>query len=218
MRSILTVLIAVLTVTCSAEFARADYYVWRDEATGVSISFPDTWRMVSNADPDDVITIMAPAGRGNAQCRVRTHEDGRYKIYPPRYDWAIQKIDFSFDFWTRYLGEYNDAQIFNVQNGAGLGRGYAGYAVAAYKSPVPGPYMNRQGLMFATLYHDDVYVLECSSHEDAFADWKGAFLSIAKSIDFRKTHHQLLTGHYRDFMKDPRITFPAAKGEGVEYY
>lgn len=219
MRNVFRVFLAVFAVCCGAGAAQADYSVWRDVNTGMSLSFPDTWQMVSNADPDDVITIMAPAGRANAQCRVRTRADGRYATFPPRYDWAIQKIDFSFDFWNRYLGEYDDAEIFNVQNGAGLGRGYAGYAVAAYKSPVPGPYMDRQALMFGTLYHDDLFILECSSHEDAFADWKDVFLSIAKSVDFLKTNHQLTSGHYRDFLSDPHIPFKSiTDGHTVESY
>ena len=218
MRNILTAFLAALVISCGAGVARADYYVWRDVNTGLSLSFPDTWRMVSNADPDDIITVMAPSGRGNAQCRVRTRADGRYAIYPPRFDWAIQKIDFSFDFWNRYLGEYDEAEIFNVQNGAGLGRGYAGYAVAAYKSPVPGPFMDRQALMFATLYHDDVFILECSAHEDAFADWKGMFLSIAKSVDFQKTNHQITSGHYRNFLDDPHINFKDMDGHTVQSY
>lgn len=218
MRNILKTLLAACVLSVAAHEARADYYVWRDAVTGLSLSFPDDWRMVSNADPDDVVTIMPPSGRGHAECRVRVRADGRYKVYPPRFDWAIQKVDFSFDFWGRYLGEYDDAEILSVQNGAGLGRGFAGYAVATYKSPVPGPYMNRQGLMFATLYHDNVYILECSAHEDAFTDWKGPFLSIAKSVDFRKAQTQITSGHYRNFLDDPHIIFKDMDGHTIESY
>jgi len=218
MRKSLFVLLAVLVIGGGAGVAQADYSVWRDAETGMSLSFPDTWRIVSNAAPDDVVTFMAPAGRGNAQCRMRIRGDRRYVIYPSRYDSAIQKIDFSYDYWERYLGAYDDAKIFNVQNGAGLGRGFAGYAQASYKSTVPGPYMDRRGLMFASLYNDKVYILECSAHEEAFGDWKGAFLSVAGSVDFKKTHHQIMTGHYRNFMGEGRLMLRSVDGSRVEHY
>lgn len=218
MKKILLISLAVLTMFTAPQAAKADYFVWRDAGSGMSLTFPDTWQVVSNADPDDVLTVMAPAGRANAQCRVRARADARYAIYPPRFDWAIQKVDFSYDFWMRYLGEYDDAQILTSQNGAGLGRGYAGYAAASYKSPVPGPYMNRRGLLFASLYHNNVYILECSSHEDAFEDWKGAFLSVAKSVDFRKINNSLMTGNYNDFRGGRRILFPEYHGKREDYY
>jgi hypothetical protein len=218
MRIFLSITCLLTTLIVLPIAARADYYVWRDVNTGLTLSFPDTWAIVSSADPDDILTIMPPSGRGNAECRVRGREDKRYMIYPPRYSDEIQKIDFSEDFWHRYLQEYTNVQIYNVQNTAGLGRGYAGYATAAYTSAVPGPDMPRESLMFASLYFGTVYILECSAHVDAFNDWKGLFLSIADSIDFRKTHHQLMTGHYRDFLGDPRIEFQGTEGNNYVVY
>lgn len=217
MRKILLTSLAVFALL-GTHAAKADYFVWRDVHTGLSLSFPDTWRVVSSSDPDDVLTIMPPSGRGNAECRVRAREDGRYKIFPPRYDWAIQKIDYSFDFWNRYLGEYDNYEISNVQNGAGLGCGFAGYADASYDSAVPGPYMRREALMFATLFDHTAYILECSAHEYAFADWKGLFLSIASSVDFQTSQNQIMTGHYRNFNDDQPIIFKDQAGQMAETY
>ncbi len=217
MRFLCTVLLTVLLLCGASYTVRADYFVWQDVG-GLSFSFPDTWKAVTNADSDDLLTVMAPSGRGHAMCRVRVREDHRYSVYPPYYDSVIQKVDFSMGFWDRYLREYNDTEIYNIQNGAGLGRGFAGYAVAGYKSAVPGPLMDRKALMFASLYDDNVYILECSAHEDAFANWKGLFLSIAGSVNFRKGHHEILSGHYRNFMADPRIEFDGTEGRNTVSY
>ena len=198
--------------------ARADYFVWRDHLTGLSLSFPDSWLVVANKEPDDLVTVMAPGGRGNAVCRVRAREDRRYLIYPPRFSAAIQKIDYGAAFWETYLGEYEDARLESVKDESGLGRGFASTAVADYRSAVPGPYMSRKGLMFASLYNGRAYITECSSHRDAFSRWKDDFLSIAKSVDFRKAHHEVLTGDYRNFMKDPFLPFAGVDGHSVSLY
>ncbi len=221
MRHQITVFLSffVLLGAClTAGTAHADYFVWRDVKTGLSLSFPDTWHRVSNADHNDILTIMPPSGRAQASCRVRGWEDGRHLIYPQRFNSAIQKIDFSLSFWDNYLQEYDNHQIYNMQDSAGLGRGYAGYAIAGYQSPVPGPFMDRKALMSAALYNGEVYVLECSAHADAFDQWKGRFLSIAHSIDFNKAYHELYVGNYRDFMDDPRIQFKGAEGDDSVLY
>lgn len=198
--------------------ARADYVVWQDDAAGVSLSWPDTWRQVSNQAPDDILTLMAPSGRAHAMCRLRARADGRYALYPGGYDWAVQRVGYNRAFWDRYLGAYDDAQIRMVQDGAGLGRGFAGYAVASYSNAVPGPFMDRKALMFAALYRGTAYILECSAHEGAFADWKGPFLSIAGSVDFKKKGHETAIGHYRNFMRDPRIEFIGDEGRNRVLY
>lgn len=182
--------------------ARADYFVWEDPGSGLTLSFPDTWKRVSSSDPDDVLTIMAPSGRAHAACRVRVDADRRFVIYPQQYRPAIQKTGFGKAYWEHYLAQFDDPQIYETADGAGLGRSVAGWALAGFKSAVQGPYMDRTALMIASIYNDRVYVLECSSHRDAFEEWKEAFESIAGSIDFRKTYHENVTGDYRDFLKD----------------
>ncbi len=214
-----TTAILALTIACGfTTAARADYFFWRDAKTGLSLSFPDTWRMVSGLQPDDVITIMAPSGRANAQCRVRVDSDRRFMIYPPRYAPQIQKLNLGADFWNDYLKTYNDDQPYNLEDGAGLGRGYAGYAEASYVSAVPGPKMPRRGVLFATIYFGKLYVLDCSAHRDAFAQWVYPFLDIAKSVDFKPAYHTLTTGNYRNFEVDPRIQFWNHKDKPAEVY
>ncbi|PJB73740.1 MAG: hypothetical protein CO093_00115 [Alphaproteobacteria bacterium CG_4_9_14_3_um_filter_47_13] len=198
--------------------AKADYIVWQDPATGLSLSWPDTWKQVSNADPDDIITLMAPSGRAHATCRARARKDSRTLIYPPEYSADIQKINYSTSYWEQYLGEYSDYKIYNISDGAGLGRGFSGHTIAGFQSAVQGPEMSRKALIFASLYNGTAYIIECSSHKDAFANWQNAFLSIAKSVDFKKAHHELRAGHYRNFMADPRIEFESEHGESRTLY
>lgn len=217
MKSFLGVLAVVLSIGFATQ-AKADYYVWEDPATGVSLSFPDTWKRVSNADQDDVVTIMAPSGRAHAACRIRASADGRYLVYPPKYAASVQKVAYSYDFWNKYLAEYDDAEIYDLHDGAGLGRGFASYAIADYDSAVQGPYMHRRAILFATLYNDTAYILECSSHADAFKDWKKLFLSIAGSVDFEKANHEARTGNYRNFLDDRRIQFDSTEGPGRIVY
>lgn len=218
MRSLLLSALTILVTSSFAVQAKADYVVWQDPDTGVSLSWPDNWQIVSNADRDDVITIMPPSGRAHAACRVRAREDMRFAIYPPHLSGAVQHVAYSGDFWTDYLMEYTNPEILQVYDDAGLGRGFASYALAAYESPVQGPYMNRRALMFASLYNGTAYILECSAHEHAFEQWKPMFLSIAKSVDFLKAHHELVTGHYFNFMADPRIEFEGIHGESRTVY
>jgi hypothetical protein len=210
--------LALLLSVAAPQAANADYFVWNDVKTGLQITFPDTWRQVSGADANDVITLMAPSGRGHASCRVRVNDEQRFMVHPPRYDWAVQQTEFSADFWDKYLNEYTNPAVENVMDGAGSGRGFASYAIATYDSAVQGPEMSRKALMFATNYKDKLYVTECSSHADAFAEWKPLFLSVAKSVDFQKADHELTTGHYRDFLDDANMKFIDTDGNVREHY
>lgn len=219
MRKIILSFLAVFTfIGLSATSARADYFVWEDPTTGLSLSFPDTWKIVSNNEDNDLITIMPPSSRDHAACRVRDNVDRRYLIYPPRYSAAIQKIDVSLDFWSDYLQEYTNPEIYNMQNGAGLGRGFASYAVAGYDGMVQGPYMHRKALMLASLYDDDLFVIECSSHADAFDSWKSIFLSIAGSVSFKQVDGVPAAGYYRNFLADPDLVFRDFEGRAIARY
>ena len=214
--AVLTVFV-LISMACAGP-AREDYYVWGDPDSGLTLSFPDTWKIVSSADDDDVLTIMAPSGRAHAACRVRVNLDRRYVVYPQQYRDAIQRVDFSNEFWDKYLKEYEYGHLYEVMNGAGLGRSFASYALVGYKSAVQGPYMDRMALNFVSLYNDKLYVLECSSHRDAFMRWKPAFMSIAGSIDFQKAYHENLNGHYRDFTRDEHMFLEGTEGMNVVRY
>ena len=209
---------ALLLSFAAPQAAKADYFVWNDAQTGLQVTYPDDWRQVHSQDYNDVITVMAPGGRHHASCRVRVDDERRFLVYPPRYDWAIQRIEFSRDFWDRYLKEYNNHSIEAMVDGAGHGRGFASYAIATFDSPIPGPDMARRALMFVSHYNDKLYVTECSSHADAFAQWKHIFLSVAGSVEFRKAHHEATTGHYRNFLRDPNMTFLDTDGNVRTHY
>lgn len=218
MRLIRFTALALVLSLAAPQAAKADYFVWNDVNTGLQITYPDTWRQVSSSDPNDVITIMAPSGRGHASCRIRANDEQRFMVYPPRYDWAVQEKNFSRDFWDKYLAEYNNHAVEEMADGSGVGRGFASYAVATYESAVQGPEMPRKAILFATNYNDKLYVAECSSHADAFAQWKHLFLSVAKSVDFQKADHELTTGHYRNFLNDPHMRYIDTDGNVREHY
>jgi hypothetical protein len=196
-----------MALLCGASAARADYFVWQDAASGVSLTYPDTWRIVSNEQPHDVVTIMAPSGRAHAACRMRVRDDMRYAIFPPSYNDDIQQVAYSHKFWDDYLKEFSNPVVYNMVDKAGLGLGYASMAEAGYWDAVPGPVMQKEALLFAALYNNHVYVLECSAQAQTYAQWKQAFVGIAGSVDFVKVNHELFTGYYRNFMLDPRQRF-----------
>lgn len=198
--------------------AQADYFVWNDPQTGLSMTYPDTWRLVHSQDPDTIMTIMAPSGRAHATCVVRAGDDHRFDIYPVRYDWAIQATNFNYDYWERYMAHYQNPQIETVVNGAGHGRGYASYAIASYDSEIKGPMMARKALMFVSHYNNRTYVTECSAHRDAFDYYKHIFLSVAGSVDFKKVPHETTGGHYRNFINDPSYNFIDLKGNRKTLY
>ena len=220
MRRFLSYAFTILLVTlCWPLAARADYFVWQDAGTGMSLTFPDTWQRANNIDADDIVTLLAPSGRENAMCRVRMRPEGRFLIYPPGFASDIQKTTYNADFWMDYLTEYFYPQLYIAQDTAGLGRAFAGYAEASYWSTRPGPMMPRHGLMFAALYNGRAYVLECSSHADAFDRWKAAFLSVAKSVDFPKAYHELVQGNYpRNFTGDSRMIFRSPDNDAATTY
>lgn len=184
-----------------APAARADIFVWQDAKSGVSLSFPDTWEIVNNADADDVVRIAAPGREDEAGCRIRARSDRRFVIYPPRYDDSVQKVAYGRDFWSHFLTEeYNDPTIEIFGEPAGLGRGYGSYALASYTVPGRDSDSSRRGISFVSLYRDTAYIAECSALKGAYEKWNPVFRSIIKSVDFRKAVHELPTGHYRNFL------------------
>lgn len=208
----------ILGLAGTPQAARADYFVWNHPQTGLQITYPDTWKQVSNQDYNDVLTVMAPSGRAHATCRVRIDDERRFLIYPPRYGDAVQKINFSDAFWDRYLQEYDNHSIDVVADEGGLGKGFASYAIASFDSAIPGPDMSRRALLFVSNYNDKLYVVECSSHADAFEEWKHLFLSVAGSVEFRKISNELTVGHYRNFLKDRNLLFKDTDGNKRPFY
>ena len=210
--------VLVLAMCGFAAAAHADYFKWQDAQSGVSVTYPDTWRMVQNKQPDDVLTIMAPSDRAHAACRVRVRDDMRYAIFPPRDYKAIQKTAYSSAFWNKYLQEYSNAELHDETDSAGLGLGWGSTVEAGYWSANPGPMMQREALLFGSMYDGHLYILECSAQAQTYPDWKKAFLGIASSVDFVKIYDTLLTGYYRPFTQDERQRFQNPDDKTLSYY
>lgn len=191
--------IAVLVVAAPA---RADYYVWQDADTGMTMTFPDTWKRQSNQQPDDILTIQGPAS-DNAQpvCRVRVRDDARALIFPPEYSRSVQKKFVSREFWKDYLATYDEFNTGPIYEG-GLGRGFASYTTASFTRRDGTVHQTRSGILFASLYFDKLYIVDCSTLTEGFGAWVDSFRSIVKSVDFKKTHHERDHGDYANFLHD----------------
>ena len=201
------ILVAALAIGGFAVQARADYFVWKDAETGLSLSYPDTWGMVNVRRSDDIFAVVAPARDDDAVCRIRARGERRYLIYPPNMDSDVQKIAVAQDFWMDYLNEYDSVDLYGYTDGAGMGKGFGSFAVTGYDGSLIGPKAQRRGVAVAALYFGKLYIVDCSAKATAFAKWQPQFLSLIGSVDFEKAHHELWTGNYRDFFADPSLEF-----------
>ncbi len=163
-----------------------------------------------------MLTIAGPGQDDYATCRMRVKDDKRFVIYPVRYSEEIQKIGYSKDFWFGYMGEYDDPYIDYVTDNGSMGRGFASYAEASYTTAV-GPKVEKRALMFASLYNDKAYIFECSAEASTYLKWAPDFLSIVKSVDFKKSIQEMKTGHYRDFL-DERLIINGARDIDVSVH
>lgn len=195
-RFLMAVLILMMPVS-----AQADYFVWQDAKSGLTMSFPDTWNVVHNQKPEDILTIIAPSDHDQPVCKVRVHPDKRFVIYPPDFGRDVQKTAVSAPFWDSYLAQYEGYQLDRVYDGAGLGRWHASYALASYSTHSGTVMQTRRAIMFASLYNDKLYALECSTLNHAYEKWAVSFKDIVKSIDFKKAYHEFPTGEYANFLK-----------------
>lgn len=200
--------------------AKADYFFWQDEKTGLSITFPDTWKMQNNAGDNTILTIMGSSANDQPVCKVDAVPDKRYTIFPARYGDEVQKVAVSRPFWEKYLAQYsNEYRLGNVVDGAGLGRWFASYAVASYSRNFGTVLQARQAIMFASLYRDTLYVVECSALAHGYSNWENDFKGVIKSVDFKKAYHELPTGEYENFLKNAETYFWSQTGpEGTTAY
>ncbi len=209
-------LIALLLVPSAA---KADYFAWKDEKTGLTMTFPDTWEMRNNANPDTILTVAGPDATGQPVCRIDVRSDGRYTIFPARYGDAVQRVAVSEEFWKKYLAQYSGYTLGAMYDGAGLGRWYASFAMASYQKNFGTVLQARRAIMFASLYNDKLYVVECSALAGAYDRWELDFKGIIKSVDFKKAYHELPTGEYENFLKDAEIYFWSQTGpDGTTAY
>lgn len=208
-----------IVVLAMPTLARADYFVWQDDKTGLTLTFPDTWKLQNNANPDTIATIAGPSDNAQPVCRVDARDDKRYMIFPVRYNDAVQKVAVSKPFWDKYLSQYDGYTLGGVYDDAGLGKGNASYAVASYKSTLGTVMQDRRAVMFASLYGNTLYVVECSALAHGYDRWEMDFRGIIRSIDFKKFYHELPTGEYANFLKDAEMYFWSPSGpEGTIVY
>jgi hypothetical protein len=192
--------------------AKADYFVWQDAESRLSVSFPDTWKMQNNRNISDILTVVGPSEGDNPVCTIKAEDDKRYTIFPKEYGSAVQRVAVSKPFWDSYMGHYDDYTLDKVYDGGGLGRWLASYAFGSYSRRNGTAYEQRRAIMFASLYYDTLYIVECSSLNHAFENWQKNFQSIIKSVDFKKIIHEHKQGHYANFLKEADLYFWSQTG------
>lgn len=199
--------------------AHADYFVWQDAKSGLSMSYPDTWKKQNNRGSNEIFSIVAPSDGDDPVCKISKSDDKRYVIFPPEYGDAVQRDAVSIPFWKSYMAGYDDYVINKIYDGGGLGRWHASYATASYTKRDGTAHEARRGIMFASLYYDQLYVVECSSLAEGYENWDNNFRSIIKSIDFKKIYNERAIGEYHDFLKNTEMYFWAQSGpEGTVGY
>ncbi|MGH1403398.1 MAG: hypothetical protein ACRBDL_04080 [Alphaproteobacteria bacterium] len=180
---------------------QAEVYYIENSIERFSVSFPDSWKKVNNQKPDDKLTMIGAGHNTFAECRVSINNDRRFVIYPGDFDPEIQRLEVSSEFWDNYLSDFNNVEVEMFKDNAGLGFGHASVSEAFYETS-ESAIVRKRALMFASLYHDQLYVLECSAEESVYHRWRPTFLSVAKSMNFKKVTHERMQGHYRDFTKE----------------
>jgi hypothetical protein len=218
MKKILSVLaLTSMILGFGLSTARAEVFVVGNQAERFTVTFPDTWMMIHNQQPDDELTIVAPGEGEFAQCRVRVRDDRRFLVYPPKLAANVQQVAYSKEFWFEYMNEYNDPYISSVTDLGGLGRGFASYAVTEFDTS-SGPSVHKRGISFVSLYHDKAYIVDCSAEASVYDKWHNSFLSVIKSVDFGKTIHELRTGHYRDFLAGDSLQINGRRPVDVTFH
>lgn len=215
----MTRILLLITFLIFPSIAQADYFVWQDPKTGLSLTYPDTWKRQNNRHVDTILSVVAPSDGDNPVCTVKASDDKRYTIFPPDYGDAVQREAVSIPFWKSYMANYDDYEINKVYDGAGLGRWLASYATASYTTRNGTQAEARRGLMFASLYYDKLFIVECSTLAAGYEKWENNFRSIIKSIDFKKIYNKRVIGEYHNFLKGADMYFWAQTGpEGTKRY
>ena len=207
-------------VFCSAFFSviyspvNAEVFFVEDQNDRFTLSFPDLWKQMGNQKPDDKLTVVAPGVNEHATCRVRVNSDRRFVIFPDKYNGNIQKVEFSREFWDNYLSAYNDVNVDFFEDESGFGCDHASMVEASYET-TEGAIVRKSGIMFVSLYHDQLYVIECSSEESLYKKYRQTFLGIIKSVNFDKVTHEHKSGYYRSFMNDGDVVIQGPKSNDI---
>lgn len=197
-------LLSVLAIAlglAAPQAAQAEVFIWKNQDVNVSMMYPDRWSVVNNYAYDEVVRIAAPVVSDRveeAQCRMRVRDDERFKMHPVSHSDEIQRQYFGLEFWDRYIDEFKTSHVNVAQNNVGLGRGFASYADVIFES-YEHPRMTRRGIIFASLYNNQVHILECSVQHESFDKWYPTFIKIAQSVDFDWVSTRTKHGFYRNF-------------------
>ncbi len=176
--------------------AHADYFVWQDPKTGARLTYPDTWRMINNQKPDDLVTLLGPSATERPLCRLRARHDGRFTGYPTHFSSDIQHLAYSTEFWNDYTGEYDNVTIHDIKDDSGIGKAFASLTVFGFTDAIAKTGQLRTGQVFAGIYFDTAYIFDCSSTAHAFQTWQPEFMSIAKSVNMRAITTASPNGYY----------------------
>ena len=198
-----------MIIALVAGAAQASVFVWQDPASDARLSFPDSWKPVNNQNPGDVLTIRAPGENDFAQCRLNVQPEDRFKIYPVDYSPEIQRLNVSKAFWEKSFDLYDNVVLDQVADNAGLGRGFGSWATASYET-TKGAKMFKRSMAYASYYNNHIYTVECSAEQGAYDRWHNPFLTVVKSVDFKKTTNHAYTGYYRDFLSDKTLKIRGA--------
>lgn len=184
--------------------AHADYYVWDHQKTGVTLTYPDTWKLTNNRKPSDIFTVAGPNDyRDHPRCSLNVRDDRRFLIYPPEYSHSVQKIAYSSDFWeTEVRKRYHNPEVIQFGDNAGLGKGFGSYVIVDYVVKHGDKDIEMRALANATLYAGKAYYFECTARRDGFDKWQPLFQSIGGSIDFQKVYSEHAHGFYRNFINN----------------
>lgn len=209
LKSLPTITVFIFCLFVSS-VSHADYFVWQDEKTGVSLSYPDTWYLSHNQKPRDILTLVAPNDfADHPTCRLSAVPDARFEIFPPNYYRSVQKVAYSKAFWEKeILKHYKKPNVVQYGDNAGLGRGFGSYIIIDYvthRHPNDiGDFEEKEmrAITTVSLHNEMMFMFECTSHRENFDIWRPLFQSIAGSVDFKMVDHPLFHGYYRNFIHD----------------
>ncbi len=205
--------IAVATLL-NAVTARAtsDAFVWKDAKYGYTFSFPDSWGIQTKETPDMRIRIAGPINADWATCSIQVKKDGRLQIYPKRL--MTQAVDDTLNktFWTRQVGEHDNAVIRDYIAPASLGgRGDATAIKETFVQDTGNGKINMYGEQIASIYGNMRYVASCSARIDQYNKYAPLFASIMGSVQLASRYAPFATGYYRDFLSDGHLALPRTK-------
>lgn len=191
----------VLALSSVVSPVKAETFYVENQTSRFSVYFPDLWSVENNQKPDDKLTMVAPGKFDFAGCRVRVREERKHVIFPRRFDDEIQRLYYSEAFWDDYFGQYNDAKVDFFKDDAGLGIGNASMVEASFETD-GAVVVRKKGMMFASQYHDKLYIVDCSAEESVYTKWRPYFLEIMRSVALGKVEQENTNGHYRVFQND----------------